>query len=125
MFALAALCVLLAWYALRLRGRLRGEGRRFGAILQNVFESAAELDLTQQVWRELSLLNSQVCKTAMPEPLPRYLERFVRERVFAEDAARLREQLTMAELEALSREERALVWSFGGFCLLASPAGVR
>ncbi len=86
LFIITLILALLALAYVRQRRKLCIERKRFSVMLGNSFESVAELDLNNGVWLDYHILNGVAEKTRMPEPLDAYLERYVREHVYREDA---------------------------------------
>lgn len=91
---LTALCALFLFLYRRTLGRYRAQGLRLTAALSTTFDHLIELDLTHQIWYKYYVLDGLLQKTAVPEPLPRYAERFVRDKVYREDAEAVRALLT-------------------------------
>lgn len=104
LFIFALGLLVLCIFYLRQRRSLSIERKRFSVMLGNSFESVAELDLTDNLWLDYHILNGFAEKTRMPETLDAYLERFVRERVYREDAETFQRAFQMESLRRLSTD---------------------
>lgn len=100
---LAVLCVFFLFFYRRMQTRYRALGLRLTAALSTTFEHLIELDLAHQIWYEYYVLDGLLEKTAVPEPLPRYAEHFIRDKVYREDAEAVRALLAPDAMRECAR----------------------
>ena len=101
------------------RKSIHTECRRFSALLGSSFESVSELDLTHHIWSEFYILNSTMKKTKMPETLEVYIEHYIHEHIYREDAALIAAELNYANLLALAQHNSGKSVS----CRMYTPKG--
>ena len=106
-----------------LRRKMSRENRRYAVAMNNAYDEVAELDLEENGWFELSVLNGMLRRTKMHESLDLYTERFIREHVYKDDMAVLRKLLSKENLQRISDQEENEYLEFRQISPKGSPFG--
>ncbi len=95
-----------------LRRVMARDSERFGAAMASAFDYICEINLTEDAWDNLNLVNGKLVKSRMHETLYEYIDRYCKEWVAPDDRAQFRELFKPESLQAMSDQNSSTYFEY-------------